>query len=346
MIFIENFWNYLALSAPFFLLGLLIAGIIKTFISMETVKKSLGRKSPFTFIKAAIVGIPLPLCSCSVIPTAVTLKKAGANNAATSSFLIATPESGVDSISFTYAIMDLPMTILRPIAAFVSAMFAGLLQLIFNDVEMKTEVEQNKSCCCGSKKENKELKENKIKKVLDFALNDIMDDIAFWMLIGIILGALIETFIPPEFFIGLNGAWGKLVVLGIGVPLYICASASTPLAASLIMKGMSPGTAIILLLVGPATNLSNILVLRQYIGSKGIWINLIAIASVAFAFGYFTDWLYAYFNFPLDFKIGSSHEHLSWLNHICGVILLGLLIKGIYKSEIVPLLNKKGSSCH
>lgn len=346
MIFIENFWNYLALSAPFFLLGLLIAGIIKTFVSMETIKKSLGTKSPFTFIKAAIVGIPLPLCSCSVIPTAVTLKKAGASNAATSSFLIATPESGVDSISFTYAIMDLPMTILRPVAAFVSALFAGMLQLVFNDFEMEQEIEEKKSCCCGGKKKDEEVKENKIKKIFDFAINDIMDDISFWMLVGIILGALIETFIPPEFFVGLNGTWGKLAVLGIGIPLYICASASTPLAASLIMKGMSPGTAIILLLVGPATNLSNILVLRKYIGSKGIWINLFAIALVAFAFGYLTDWLYSYFNFPLDFKIGAVHEHLNWFNHVTGVILLGLLLKGIYKTEIIPLLNKKGSSCH
>ena len=326
MVFLQNFWNYLALSAPFFLLGLVIAGLIKAFVSVETIKKSLGTKSTFSFIKAALIGIPLPLCSCSVIPTAVAIKKAGANNAATSAFLIATPESGVDSISFTYAIMDLPMTILRPIAAFVSAMVAGILQMTFNSEEIEDEQEKEKQPCCCSGDHHQDDKTGLVSKVIKFAVNDIMDDIAFWMFIGIVLGALVETFVPLSFFEGLNGLGGKLMVLLVGIPLYICASASTPLAASLIMKGMSPGTAIILLLVGPATNLSNILVLKRYIGSRGILINILSIAVVAFIFGFATDWLYTYFQFPVDFKIGHGHEHLTWFNHLSGVVLLGLLI--------------------
>jgi uncharacterized membrane protein YraQ (UPF0718 family) len=343
-LYIENFWNYMALSAPFFLLGLLLAGLIKSFISMDSIKKSLGGKSPFTFLKAAFIGIPLPLCSCSVIPTAVTLRKAGANNAATSSFLISTPESGVDSISFTYAIMDLPMTIIRPVAAFVSAMTAGVLQLLFNDFEMK-ETEEKKSCCCGGKKVEKQ--ESRLVKAIKYASNDIIDDIAFWMLIGIALGALIETVVPAEFFLGLNGTVGKLLVLVVGIPLYICASSTTPLAASLIMKGMSPGTALVLLLVGPATNMSNILVVRQYIGTKGIVINLFAIAFVALGFGYLTDFLYSYFSWPLSFNLHNVHEHLTVFHHISGIVLSALLIKGVYKSKIRPMLDSnKEVTCH
>ena len=145
--FFETFWIYLLRSAPYLMLGLLLSGIIHQFITVEFIKRNLGKNSLLDVFKATLIGIPLPLCSCSVIPTSITLKKSGASNGATSAFLISTPESGIDSIMMTYALMDFPMTILRPIAAFCSAMVAGLLQLAFNEPANPIPPQQSSTCC-------------------------------------------------------------------------------------------------------------------------------------------------------------------------------------------------------
>ncbi len=339
MLFLNNFWNYLVLSAPFFLGGLLLAGIIKFFIPLDKIKKTLGGRSSWTFIKAAILGIPLPLCSCSVVPTAITLRKAGANNAATSSFIIATPESGIDSIAFTYAIMDLPMTILRPIAALSSALVAGFFQLLLNN-DRSRPVSEMKECshCCGGDK-------GKAKTILQFAFGELVDDIALWMFIGVGVGALIETLVPGNFFGGLNGMSGKVLMLLVGIPIYICASSSTPLVAALILKGMSPGTALILLLTGPATNIANLLVLRKYIGTKGIVINIVIIAVVALIFGVLTDWLYSYFAWEINFRLMQMEHGITIWGHLLALVLLVLLIKGIWIKEVGPRLHKE-QQCH
>ena len=260
--FFNSFKQYLILSSPYLLLGLLLAGIIHTFISNELITKHLGGKNPLSFIKASLFGIPMPLCSCSVIPMAAMLKKNGASNASTSSFLISTPETGVDSISVTYALIDLPMTIFRPVAAFLTSIFAGVLQHIFNKEdyleEIKTEEKgEKKDHCCESEKSSKKTNRPSlfqlIKKSLRYAFIDLIDDMSLWILFGLIMGALMDIIIPNDFFENLSPATARLAIIVVAIPLYICASATTPLAVTLIAKGLSPGTALLLLLLGPAT---------------------------------------------------------------------------------------------
>jgi hypothetical protein len=344
--FLQSFWQYLLVSSPYLLFGFFLAGIIKVFLSKDTIKKYLGRGKKSNIITAALIGVPLPLCSCSVIPTAVALKKAGASNSATSSFLISTPESGVDSIMMTYALIDLPMTIIRPIAAFLSGFMAGFLNLLFNEEKIEKKpvaVSEPFSCphCVDTASQEKKTSFwVKIKEGLHYSFTDLMDDMAGWMLFGLVLGALIDFIIPANFFATLSPTAGRLIILVIAIPLYICASASTPIAAALIMKGLSPGMALIFLLVGPATNISNIAVLQKYIGKKGVILNLLAIVFVALALSYLTDWLYNAFNWPhtvhlMEAREGGGHEHShssSWLNIASAVILLLLLLKGIIKS--------------
>jgi len=336
MEFFQALWRYIIVAAPFLLGGLLIAGFIHEFISVEKIKKSLGGKSIKNIFKAAAFGIPLPLCSCSVIPSAVTLKKAGASNAATASFVIATPESGVDSIAMTYGMMDLPMTIIRPVAAFFSAIFAGLLQYFFNDDEQV--VGQEKAPCCAKSKAKPAVTlGQKFRSIFSYGYGDLLDDMAFWLSVGIVLGAAIDFMVPVNFFDNLHQFGGRMLILLIGIPLYICASATTPIAASLVLKGMSPGMALLILLVGPATNVSNILVLQKYIGKKGIVINVFSIALVAMIFSYITDYLYSLYTWPLAFKVIDSHVHGEmtplW-QQICGGILVALLFKSFYMKKL------------
>lgn len=426
MEFFISLWKYLKVSAPYLLLGFAAAGLVHSFISVEFIKRKLGKKGFGSILKAAILGIPLPLCSCAVIPSSVTIKKAGATNAATSSFLIATPESGIDSIAMTYALLDIPMTIFRPLAAFCSAIFAGILQMIFNEKDYETndesdklikscssekkeikttsccssiktekkqegqqktksccssknveKVESKKTSCCSSESSKKvkvdsccssksddmdKNKQNKIsilgrlKKAFVFAFGSLINDLAYWMVIGLVLGAAIDYFVPTDMFATLNGTAGRFAILAIGIPFYICASASTPIAASLILKGMSPGTALLFLLVGPATNISNILVLQKYIGKKGILINIFSVGGIALLFSYIVDFAYSHFNLPLAFKIGEMHDHSGNANEIfsmeslLAIVLVILLLKGLYQSEIkgrffVNKANNNGGGC-
>ena len=338
--FFQALWAYLTLSSPYLLLGLFFSGVVHNFVNVAFIKRHL-RKGVKSVVKASLFGIPLPLCSCAVIPTAIMLRKNGASNGATSSFLISTPESGVDSIAMTYAMMDIPMTIMRPLAAFFSSVGAGIVQLMFNSYEPPPEsgTKEKEGCC----KKSEGPPPSKAREILHFSFVSLIDDIALWLGIGLVLGAMINWLVPTDVFSGMTGFGGRMALLGVGIPFYICASATTPIAASLILKGMSPGMALIILLVGPATNVSNIMVVQKYIGKKGVVINILVIALVALLFSYIVDFLYSYFSWPQDFKVGHVHHAKgnSWIEVFSAIILSALIIKGIIVANIRPLLRRK-----
>lgn len=349
--------NYIIKMAPYLIFGFLIAGIINEFVSKERIQKSFGSKGMWGVVKASALGIPLPLCSCAVIPTAVTIKKNGATNASTSSFLISTPESGIDSIFATYALMDLPMTIIRPVAAFLSAFFAGFLQLIFNpDQKIEEEVKSEKatSCCSGKTCSSSNQKRNslaaRISRIMKFSFFELIDDMVLWLTFGIVAGVIIEVAFPANYFANLSGGASRFIILLIGIPLYICASASTPIAASLISKGMSPGVALVFLLVGPATNISNIFILKKYIGMRGILINVFAIAVVAIVMSYAVDYFYLSQSLTTNFQNTHSHlENASWFEIALSVLFVVLLLRSLLfvelPKQIKNRMNKKSSSC-
>lgn len=292
-----------------------------------------------------MVGVPLPLCSCSVIPTAVTLKKKGATNAATSAFLISTPETGVDSMIITYAMMDLPMTIIRPVAAFFTAMIAGLLNYFFNSNTITVNESEEGDCCNHCHHDHEHENEhaegherihypqfNLLKKFYRYVFIELLDDFAVWVTVGIFLGAAIDFWLPLNLLQSFNGIGGKLLMIVIGIPLYICASSTTPIAASLVIKGMSPGTALILLLTGPATNISTLVVMQKYIGKKGVILNAIAIALTSLVISYIVDFLYSYFSWPIHFNVlnVSEDNYFAGWNNYLSIILIILLAKGLY----------------
>lgn len=341
---------------------------------MQQVVKWLGKEHWSSVFKAALLGVPLPLCSCAVIPAAVELRKSGAGRGATSSFLISTPESGIDSISVTYALMGLPMAILRPVAAFLSAFVAGLLQLILNPekeikkVEVQAEV---KSCCAHKKKQDSPGDSHDhshqhahaheshgstssfsnfwLVKSLKYAFVDLIDDMAVWFSLGMVLAALVDTFVPPAVFVTLTGHWGKLAIMALAVPIYICASATTPLAAAMMLKGLSPGSALLLMLLGPATNLSNLLVMQKYIGKKAVIINLVAICLCAWAMAIASDHFFPLWGLD-NVTMGLSPDHARHTPHVveilCALLLSGLLLKGLYKEAKEKWGPSKKASCH
>ena len=331
--------HYFSVSSPYLLVGLTAAGFLHRILKMNYFEKKFRRKKISSVFWASALGVPLPLCSCSVIPAAVALKKSGVSNGSVSSFLIATPESGIDSIMMTKAMMDIPMTIIRPVAAFVTAISAGLLQHLFK-TDADTKEDENELPHCHRRQPK--MQSGFLRESMSYAYGKLIDDIALWLTIGMLLGALIDIIVPASFFPSLDPHIGRLAILCVGIPLYICATASTPIAAALVLKGMSPGTALLLLLVGPATNISNIVVLQKYLGKKAVAINLLSVAAVSLIFSYAIDGLYSYYRWSTSFAVSHHHhdQHNPWI-HACSITLALLLLKGIWVNNIHPLLQRK-----
>ena len=330
---IKEIWCTFDEAAFYILFGLILAGFIYATIKKDKIMKHLGERNFKSVLKAALFGVPLPLCSCGVIPTAISLRKGGASKGATLSFLISTPESGIDSMALSYALLDPIMTIFRPIAAFLTALVAGMGENIFGNKDKAEIVVRDKPCTSCSGEEAKppvahlSLAE-KLKKGMDFAFTDLLGDIAKWFTLGIIIAGIISFFVPDTFIVQhLSSGWQAYVfILLAGIPLYVCASASTPIAAAMILKGMSPGVALVFLLVGPATNVATILVIGKILGRRAAAIYLISIAFCAIALGLLLNYIYWINNINVKAGLGKAGEMMPHSFKVLSAILLIFLM--------------------
>jgi len=277
----------------------------------------------------------------------VSLRKQGASNGATTAFLISTPESGVDSISITYALLDPIMTIARPVVAFVTAAVAGITENLFGSRNETTRIVPDLSCpvdgCCDGQnctpeehRQHHTFRE-KLSAGMRFAIGDLWEDLAAWFLIGLVLAGLITVLIPPDIFgkyLG-SGLPAMLLMLAIGIPLYICATASTPIAAALILKGVSPGAALVFLLAGPATNMASLTVLTGVLGKRATAIYLSSIAICAVLFGLIVDQVYASLGISAQAMVGQASEIVpEWAGLLGAIIILGMSVKPVWSSLI------------
>jgi hypothetical protein len=278
-----------------------------------------------------------------VLPAAVSLRKQGASNGATTAFLISTPESGVDSIAITYALLDPIMAIARPLVAFVTAAVAGITENLFGTYNDTTRITPDLSCpvdgCCDGRNCTPEEHRRhhtfreKLSAGMRFAIGDLWEDLAGWFLVGIVLAGLITVLIPPDIFgkyLG-SGLPAMLLMLAIGIPLYICATASTPIAAALILKGVSPGAALVFLLAGPATNMASLTVLTGILGKRATAIYLASIAVCAVGFGLIVDQVYASFGISAQAMVGQASEIVpEWVGWIGALVILGMSVKPVW----------------
>jgi uncharacterized membrane protein YraQ (UPF0718 family) len=331
-------WDLLVDASPYVLFGLLISGMLKVLLDPDLVARHLGNGRFSSVFKAALLGIPIPLCSCGVLPAALSLKKQGANNGATAAFMISTPESGVDSIAVTYALIDPIMAVARPVVAFFTAALAGIIEnLIAYRTSGPLLVPTPGGGTIGNCQDILQPPPHqrigkKAATVLRFAFVEFWADIAGWFLFGILLAGIITTVIPEDIFSSYLGTGlpSMLLMLVIGIPIYICASASTPVAAALILKGISPGAALVFLLAGPATNVTSLTVLFGILGKRTAAIYLSAIAICAVGFGLLLDHVYAALGIGAVAVVKQSSELLpEWLRIAAVAILLIISIKPV-----------------
>ena len=335
--------------APYLLLGFFLAGVMHAFVPQTLYRRYLGGHSFRAVLNAALLGIPLPLCSCGVIPTAMSLRKEGASKGATVSFLISTPQTGVDSIIATYSLMGLPFALIRPLVALVTSLLGGCLVNKLDDKE-SPEVQQGASSVAEDVAQKSFVQ--RMKSAFRYAFVEMMQDIGRWLLLGLVVAGLITVFVPDSFFalFADKPLLSMLLVLAFAVPMYLCATGSIPIAVTLILKGLSPGTALVLLMAGPAVNVASMLVISKVMGKKTLALYLLSIVSGAIFFGLGIDYLLPreWFATPLAY-IHDCHEHgMSWFNLSCLVVLLLLLANAFIQRYRKPQTCgcHGGCACH
>jgi uncharacterized membrane protein YraQ (UPF0718 family) len=334
--------------APYLIFGFFFAGILHIFVKTKTISKHLGSNNFLSVIKAALFGIPLPLCSCSVIPAAMSLRKEGASKGPVLSFLISTPTTGIDSIFATYALLGWVFTVYRILASFITGTVAGMVANLFiKDEDKKDQIDEEECKLCKSNGAHDHPASHKIKGVFTYAFGDLLEDTGVAILAGILIGGAIAYFIPESFiqtYLG-SGLKAMLVMLLIGIPMYVCATASIPIAAALMLKGMDPGAAFVFLVAGPATNIITMSVIAKNLGQKSLWIYLGSIIFCSLGLGMALNKIYYFFykDEALSFMIHQHELIPNWLGITCGVVLCGLIAYTFVRKK---LLTKNSTMKH
>jgi len=324
---IIGFWGTIAEMSPYLLFGFFVAGILSVLVSQRLVEKHLGGRGIWPLLKASLFGIPLPLCSCGVIPVSMSLHKHGASKGATVSFLLSTPQTGMDSIFVTLSLLGPLFAVFRPLAAFVTGIFGGTLVNIFaRDPEgtCSTHEKCSDPCCNGEKKKHK------IAKGLKYGFVTLPRDIGKAMLVGLVIAAVISVIIPDGYFaekLG-TGIFAMVVMMFLGIPVYVCATASVPVAAALILKGLTPGAALVFLMTGPATNAASLVTLWKVLGRTTAIIYLVTVAGCALLGGILLDYIAA----GIDFEIAARPGWMlpPAIKHVSAVVLLAVLAFAIF----------------
>ncbi len=342
--------------APYLLLGFLMAGLLHVFVPSSFFERHLAKENFKSVLLASLIGVPLPLCSCGVIPTAISLRKDGASRGATVAFMISTPQVGVDSIIATYSMMGLPFAIVRPLAALLTSIAGGAVTTAFS----KDEIVVRQKCTCESNDKGG----NKFIELLRYSFIDLAQNIGKWLVIGLMIGALITILVPDSFFTDLNlpSIVTMMIVLLIAVPMYVCSTGSIPIAAALMLKGLSPGAALVLLIAGPGVSVASLLVVGKSLGKKQLLFYLGSIILGSMICGLFIDYFLPREWFTITSLCESSGHcsshggiSASWFEIVSGIVLVLLLINAfmlkIFKKEEVTNENQviyriDGMSCN
>ncbi|MBF0369535.1 MAG: SO_0444 family Cu/Zn efflux transporter [Magnetococcales bacterium] len=424
MSYLNNLLDLTLDMAPWLVGGLLAAGFIKYWIPESTISRWLGGKGSGPILRGALIGAPLPLCSCSVIPMALGLRRNGASKPATVSFLVATPETGVDSVAVSWIMLGPIMTIIRPITAILSALLSGFLTLLVDKEEAPqqlpkpaapkpipvavqstvaapsgyatrstaipimalgsgntipimtrdeggcatmpilesqnssqapgpametnpapTEKKSESACssggCCGSSAPEMDFKKLSVWRRFElgvrYALTDLWDDLALWLGVGLLLAAAVMTWLPPgdlhQYADG--GIMAMLLIVVASIPVYVCATASTPLAAAMLYSGLTPGMALAFLIAGPATNIAPLGIIGRELGWKIMAAYVLGILLSAVGFGLLIDWIALHWNLVIEAPMASAQEDAVplWLSGSSTVLLVGLTLRTFLKKQ-------------
>ncbi len=331
-------WDVTKSMAPYLLFGFFVAGVLSVAISPGKVESHLGGKGLWPVLKAALFGVPLPLCSCSVIPVATSLRKHGATAGATTAFIISTPQTGIDSFLVTFSLLGTTMAVFRPVIAFISGLIGGSLVTLFHLKTKKAKsIAKCDDPCCATKSEQKK---NVFYRIFHYGFVVLPKDLVKSLIIGLFIAGLITTIIPDDFFSGFlgSGISGMFLIMLVSIPVYVCATASVPIALALIAKGVSPGTALVFLMAGPATNAATITTIWNIMGKYAALLYLTTVGISAIVSGLVFDHFFAVK------EIYHAHHGAHFISgeiHTLSAIILGLVFIYSFKEKIFGRFGKK-----
>ena len=391
LLYLENLWDLFVDMSFYIVIGLIFTGLLHAFVKKDAILKHIGKDNTSSVVKASVLGVPLPLCSCGVVPTAMYLGKSGASKGSVVSFLTSTPQTGVDSIIATYGMMGPLFAVYRAVSAFFSGIISGVVTNLFckhdhinyghapvtcacsHDHKEEQQQHEHTSCCSHEHKEeqqehehtsccshehkeeqhqhehisccshehkeehhqHKESFASKMKRAFDYAFGEFLDEIAVHFVVGLLIAALISTLLPESLLASFsNPLVSMLLMVVIGIPMYICSTASIPIAVSLIMKGVSPGAAFVFLFAGPVTNVASLAILVKTLGKKVTAIYLASAAICAIAFGLLLDYIIEVTGYSgITNLIHHSHEHeMPFYMTVIAVIFGALVLKSLFKN--------------
>jgi uncharacterized membrane protein YraQ (UPF0718 family) len=320
---LKEIWFVTATMAPYLLFGFLMAGVLSVLISQDYVRRHLGGSGWLQSIKASLLGVPLPICSCGVIPLAASLRKHGASRGATASFLASTPQTGVDSLMVTYALLGWIYAIFRAVVALLSGILCGMMVSTVSPKKETTAPECTDECCQSQHS-------HPFKRMLSYGFIALPRDIARAMVLGIVISGVISGLVPENFFADrMGGSMATMfLMLLIGIPLYVCSSGSVPIALAFIKAGISPGAVLVFLITGPATNAATLTTLWDIIGRKQLAVFLITLSLCALAAGFLMK--------SMELHLGvvehacKSDAYPGGFEHLCAAALIGVLLKGMF----------------
>lgn len=329
--FLLEFWAILTEMAPYLLFGFLIAGLFSVFIPASWIERHLGGRGFWPVLKATAFGIPLPLCSCGVIPVSASLRRHGATRGATAAFLISTPQTGVDSILVTFSLLGWVFAVFKPIAALVNGVIGGMAVNLFEPARenaVDKSLEECRDACCSTSQ-----KGNRLSRAIRYGFITLPEDIGMHLLVGLILAGLISVVLPEYFFaqyLG-TGILAMVVMMLAGIPVYVCATASIPIAAAMIDKGVTPGAALVFLMTGPATNAAAIAAIWKVLGRRTTLVYLVSVAVTALASGLVLDYIF-------HVSKVTPGPYMPWMipetiKNLSGVALLAALAYAIYRAR-------------
>lgn len=345
-------WEVLLLygeMAPYLVVGFVLAGLLHAFIPKKAVVKHLGKDSVSSAIKGAVLGVPMPLCSCGVVPTAIGLRKRGASRSATVAFLIATPQTGLDSMAVTYGFFGWTMAVFCAVSTFISGIVGGISVLLFGKkqaVEEKWEQDYiaKEDALVGEPKSKTFFE--KLAGGMRFAFIELLGDIAFWLVIGLFIAGVISLAMPDDFLSGKlgTGLSGMLIMLAFGMPLYVCSSASVPIAAVLMTKGVSAGAAFVFLMTGPATNAATMMIIARVMGMRILLLYLGTLAILALSFGGLLDYLLGTTSLTITPVTLHDHGTISWVAWASMIFLSALILRHFVKSNMRRFSKNKSAT--
>jgi uncharacterized membrane protein YraQ (UPF0718 family) len=324
---IMDFWHTVVAMSPYLLFGFFMAGVLSMLVSQNLVERHLGGRGIWPVLKASLFGVPLPLCSCSVIPVSMSLRKHGASKGSTIAFLLSTPQTGVDSIFVTFSLLGLVFAIFRPIAAFITGLIGGILVDTFGQRLPNEEQPIPKcsdECCSGGGNVA-----GKVLRGLKYGFVTLPRDIGRPMLIGLFFAAAITALVPEGYFadkLG-TGVFAMVVMMLVGIPIYVCATASVPIAAALMLRGLTPGAAFVFLMTGPATNAASFVTIWKILGGRTAIIYLATVAGCAMLSGILLDYIAAGVNFEVVARPGWMLPHfVSYTSAVVLLVMLGFAV--------------------